>query len=250
MNDAPVLLSEVEEAVRNLKLGKSPGVDNIPAELLKHGGAEVTKSLTKLCQKIFENKIWPKDWTQSLIIPLPKKGNTKQCQNYRTISLISHPNKVMLKIILGRLKPISEELLAEEQAGFRPGRSTIEQIFNCRLLIEKHLQHKRELHHNFIDFKKAFDRVWHEGLWQVMRSFNIEEGLVKVIEELYNQASSAVLFKGCVGDFFKTTIGVRQGCILSPVLFNIFLEKIMQETVSDHNISIYRRKTLMQPTIC
>ena len=144
----------------------------------------------------------------------------------------------MLKIILNRLKPVAEELLSEEQAGFRPGRSTIEQIFNCRLLIEKHLQHQRELHHNFIDFKKAFDRVWHEGLWQVMRSFNIEEGLVQAIEALYNQASSAVQLNGSIGDFFKMSIGVRQGCILSPVLFNIFLEKIMQETLDDHHTSI------------
>ena len=111
-----------------------------------------------------ENKKWPKEWTQSLIIPLPKKGNIKQCQNYRTINLISHPSKVMLKVLLKRLKPVAEEIQAEEQAGFRPGRSTIKQIFNCCLLMEKHLQHKQELHHNFIDFKKAFDRVWHEGL--------------------------------------------------------------------------------------
>ena len=238
MHELPVLPSEVEEAIRSLKRDKSPGIDNIPAELLKHGGVAVTETLTKICQKIWEHKKWPKEWTQSLIIPLPKKGNIKQCQNYRTISLISHPSKVMLKIILNRLKPVAEELLSEEQAGFRPGRSTIEQIFNCRLLIEKHLQHQRELHHNFIDFKKAFDRVWHEGLWQVMRSFNIEEGLVQAIEALYNQASSAVQLNGSIGDFFKMSIGVRQGCILSPVLFNIFLEKIMQETLDDHHTSI------------
>ena len=69
----------------------------------------------------------------------------------------------------------AEELLAEEQAGFRPGRSTVEQIFNSRVIIEKHLQHQRDQLHNFIDFKKIFDRVWHAGLWQVLRSFNIDE---------------------------------------------------------------------------
>jgi exonuclease III len=238
LNSLPVMPSEVEEAVRSLKGDKSPGVDDVPAELLKHGGEAVSTILTTICKKIWEDKKWPKEWTQSLIIPLPKKGNLKQCQNYRTISLISHPSKVMLKVLLKRLKPMAEEILAEEQAGFRPGRSTIEQIFNCRLLIEKHLQHQRELHHNFIDFKKAFDRVWHEGLWQVMRSYNIEEGLIRVIEALYNDASSAVKLNSCIGDFFKMSIGVRQGCILSPTLFNIFLEKIMQETLDDHQTSI------------
>lgn len=236
--DLPVLTDEVREAMHSLKGGKSPGVDNVPAELLKHGGDATTKAFTTLCQKIWEEKKWPKEWAQSIIIPLPKKGNLRQCQNYRTISLISHPSKVMLRIILNRLKPIAEELLAEEQAGFRAGRSTVEQIFNCRVMIEKHLEHQRQLYHNFIDFKKAFDRVWHDGLWQVMRSFNIEEGLIQMVAALYKNASSAVLLNNQLGEFFAMTIGVRQGCLLSPILFNIFLEKIMQDTLHNHLTSI------------
>ena len=126
----------------------------------------------------------------------------------------------------------------QEQAGFRSGRSTVEQIFNCRIMIEKHLQHQRDLYHNFIGFKKAFDRVWHDGLWHVLRSFNIDEGLVKIMEALYSQASSAVLLNCQVGNFFRTSVGVRQGCLLSPVLFNLFLEKIIQEALEDHHTSI------------
>ena len=75
----------------------------------------------------------------------------------------------MLKILLNRLQPQTEEIIAEEQAGFRAGRSTTEQIFNLRILCEKHLQHQQNLYHVFIDFKKAFDRVWHEALWATMR---------------------------------------------------------------------------------
>ena len=82
---------------------------------------------------------------QSLVITLPKKGNLQQCQNYRTISLISRPSKVMLKIILNRLKPQAEKIIAEEQAGFRAGRSTTEQLFNLRILCEKYLQHQRDM---------------------------------------------------------------------------------------------------------
>ena len=155
----PILKEEVEAAVRSLKPGKSPGVDNVPAELVKHGGDETVQALTVLCRKIWDEKTWPTKWTQSLVIPLPKKGNLRKCENHRTISLISHPSKVLLRIILNRLKTKAEELLSEEQAGFRPRRSTVEQIFNCRFMMEKHLQHQRELYHNFIDFKKAFDRV-------------------------------------------------------------------------------------------
>ena len=96
-------------------------------------------------------------WTQSLIITLPKKGNLQLCQNYRTVSLISHSSKVMLKVILNRRKPQAEEIIAGEQAGFRAGRSTAEQILNLRILCEKYLQHQQTLYHVFVDFKKAFD---------------------------------------------------------------------------------------------
>ena len=97
--------------------------------------------LTEICNRIWRTGEWPTPWTQSLIITLPKQGNLQLCQNYRTISLISHSSKVMLKGILNRFKPQAEEIIAEEQAGFRAGRSTTEQIFNLRILCEKYLQH-------------------------------------------------------------------------------------------------------------
>ena len=113
---------------------------------------------TAICNKIWKTGEWPTTWTHSLVITLPKKDNLQLCQNYRTISLISHPSKVMLKIILNRLQPQAEEIIAEEQAGFRAGRSITEQIFNRRILCEKYLQNQHNLYHVFIDFKKAFVR--------------------------------------------------------------------------------------------
>ena len=148
----------MEAAVQSLKRGKSVGVDNIPAELVQAGGEDVITTLTTICNKIWQTGEWPTPWTQSLVITLPKKGNLQQCQNYRTMSLISHPSKVMLKIILNRLKPQVEKIIAEEQAGSRAGRSTTEQIFNLRILCEKYLQHQQDLYYVFIDFKKAFHR--------------------------------------------------------------------------------------------
>ena len=165
----PILWEEVEAVVKALEMGKSAGVDNIPAELVQAGEAMID-ILTTICNKIWKTGEWPTTWTQSLVITLPKKGNLQLCQNYRTISPISNPSKVMLKIILNRLQP--EEIIAEEQAGFRAGRSTTEQIFNLRILGEKYLQHQQNLYHIFIDFKKAFDRVWHEALWATMRKYN------------------------------------------------------------------------------
>ena len=113
----------------------------------------------------------------------------------------------MLKIILNRLKPQAEKIIAEEQAGFREGRSTTAQIFNLSILCEKSLQHQQELYHVFIDFKKAFDRVWHAALWATMKKYNISTNLNQVIKNLYNKATSAVLFNSSVGDWFRTTVG-------------------------------------------
>lgn len=234
--EAPILQAEVEEAVKSLNIGKSPGIDNILAELWKHGGQSITIALTHICQKIWDTKQWPQKWTQSLIIPIPKTGNSRQCQNYRTISLICHASKVMLRIILNRLRNRAEEILSEEQAGFRPKRTT-EQILNLRLLIEKHLQHQHDLYHNFINFKKAFDRVWHEGLWQVFRDYNFDNNLIQVIQALYTDSSSAVFINNNIGKPFKTSL-VRQGCFLSPVLFNVFLENIMEKALQEFHTSV------------
>ena len=152
------------------------------------------------------------------------------------MSLISHPSKVMLKIILSRLKPQAEKIIAEEQVGFRAGRSTTEQIFNLRILCEKYIQHQQDLYHVFIDFKKAFDRVWHAALWVTRKKYNISTNLIKVIKNLYNKAASAVLFNSSVGDWFgkNNSWNPTLGCLVSPTLFNIFLERIMTDALEDH----------------
>ena len=143
----PILREEVEVAVKSLKKGKSAGVDNIPLEVVKTGGKAMIDVLLIICNKIWQTGEWPTHWTQSLIITLPKKGNLQLCQNYRTIRLISHPSMVMLRTLLDRLKPQAEEIIKEEQAGFRAGRSITEQIFNLRILCEKYLQHQQSLCH-------------------------------------------------------------------------------------------------------
>ena len=102
-----------------------------------------------------------------------------------TCPIISHSSKIMLRDVVNRLKAKAEELLTEKQAGFRLGRRRTEQVFNRRVIIEKHLQHQRDLFHNFIDCKKAFDKVWHVGPWQVPRSVEIDEGLVQAIQALF-----------------------------------------------------------------
>ena len=146
-DDHSILRKEVEAAGQSLKKGKSAGVDNIPAELAQASGEAAVTAVTTICIKIRQTGEWPYPWTQSLIITLPKKTNLQQYQNYWTIILISHPNKVMLKIRLNRLKLQVEKTIAEEQAGFRT-RSTTQQLFKLRIPC---LQHQQDLYHVFMD---------------------------------------------------------------------------------------------------
>ena len=186
-------------AVQSLKKGKSAGVDNIPAELVQAGGEDVVTALTTICNKIWQTGEWPAPWTQPLVITLPKKGNLQQCQNYRTIRLISHPSKIMLKISLNRLRPQAEMIIAEEQAGFRTERSTTEQISTLRILCEKYLQHQQDIYHVSIHFKKSLGWVWHAVLLAIMKKYNNSTNLIRVIKNLYEKATSAVLFNSSIG---------------------------------------------------
>ena len=208
-DELPIIESEVVNAIKTLNEGKSPGIDNIPSELIKHGGTAIIRMLTAICQKAWVSKSWPKQWTQSLIIPIAKKGDLKKCKNYRTLILICHSSKILLTIILKRLNPQIERVLSEEQAGFRKGRSTVEQVFNCRNIIKKHLYSQNDIYHNFIDLKKAFDRVYHEGMWSALCKFGINNDIIMMIKSLYANSTSAVLLNNMAGPFFSTTVGLR-----------------------------------------
>ena len=131
------LRSEVEWAINQLPLGKSSGNDAIHGEMIKASGEEGISIYHKLCTKIWKEEKWPSEWIKAVFVPIPKKGDLQQCTNYRTIALISHASKILLKIIMKRLQRKLDEEINQTQAGFRQNRGTRDQIFNLRMLIEK-----------------------------------------------------------------------------------------------------------------
>jgi len=96
-NEPSPLLEEIKEAIKDLKIGKSPGNDQVTAEMIKYGGEKVAIFYHRLCTKIWQENIWPDEWGESIFVPIPKKGDILQCSNNRTISLISHSSKILLK---------------------------------------------------------------------------------------------------------------------------------------------------------
>ena len=213
--DEPTILeSEIRWPLNKVANGKAPGVDNIPIELLKAAGDEGAKVLTGTCQHIWATKIWPEEWKQSVFIIMPKKGDSRECANNRTIALIPHASKIIQK----RLEPIIERELPEVQAGFRHGRGCRDQITNVRWSMEKAKERQQELFFCFIDYMKAFDCVDHNTLWNGLRYLGITEHLIVLIKNLYDNQQATVRTDFGETELFSIRKGVRQGCILLPYL--------------------------------
>ena len=143
-------------------MNKTSGGDGIEAELFQVLKDDAVKVLHSICQQIWKTQQWPQDWKRSVFIPIPKKGNAKECSNYPKIALISHTSKIILKIVQARLQQYMNRELPDVQAGFRKGRETRYQIANIHQVIDK----AREFQKNicFIDYAKAFDCVEHNKL--------------------------------------------------------------------------------------
>ena len=144
----------------------------IPAELFQILKNNAMKVLHSICQQIWKIQQWPQDWKRSVFIPIPKKGNAKECSNYHTIALISHARKVMQKILQDRLQQYMNRELSDVQAGFRKGRGTRDQIANIRWIIEKAREFQKSIYLCFIDYAKTFDCVDHNTLENSSRDGN------------------------------------------------------------------------------
>ena len=225
----PLSKDEIRCAINHMKTGKSPGIDMITAEEIIASGETGVQTMYNLCRQIWEEERFPEEWRQSIIIPIFKKKDKLICDNYRGISLLCHAEKLIASVILQRIKPRTEEILSEAQAGFRQGRSTIDQLLSLRLLAEKYNEVGKDLFLCYVDFQKAFDSVWRRGLWQVMRHLGYDRKIVRLLENLYKSTRSSVRVgsAGELSNWFETLVGVLQGCVLSPLLFNIMLEVVM-----------------------
>ena len=203
-----ILYSEVEEAIRTLKRNKSPGSDGITAEMIQAGGEQLVRQIHLLCNKAWNESTIPEEWSKSILVPIPKKGDLSQCANYRTISLINHTGKIRLIILLNRSKHQLEPHFSEEQAGFRIDRSTVHQILTLRLIVEKAKRHGKKIYNCFIDFQKAFDTIKQKVIWATLRSYGIEEKMVTLLQSIYEKAQSAVRIGRYQGEWFRTNVGI------------------------------------------
>ena len=167
-----ILECEVKWALESITTNKASGGDGIPVELLQFLKDDAVKVLHSICQQVWKTQQWSQDWKRSVFIPIPKKGNAKECSNYCTIALISYTSKVMLKILQARLHQYVNCELPDVQAGFRKGRGTRNQIANVRWIMEKAREFQKNIYFCFIDNAKAFGTVDHTKLENSKRDGN------------------------------------------------------------------------------
>ena len=178
--------------------------------------------------QIWKTQQWPQDWKRSVFILVPKKGNPKECSNYCTIALISHTSKVMLKILQAWLQQYVNRELTDVQAGFRKGRGTRDQIANISWIIKKTRELQKNIYFCFTDYAKGFDCVDHNKLWKILKEMGIPDHLTCLFINLYAGQEATVRTGHGTTDWFQIGKRVRQGCILSPCLFNLYVEYIMR----------------------
>jgi CRISPR/Cas system CSM-associated protein Csm2 small subunit len=228
--DGEPTVNEVESAIRSLKNGKTPGMDRVTAETIKAGGVVLLQRLHALLTLIWRSERVPSAWKKAIIVPILKKGDSRECKNYRGISLLSIVGKVFMKIIQSRLQKHREQTSREEQAGFRPHRGCTDQIFAIRQLAEERIRCGKRTVIVFIDFKSAFDCVHRPALWRTLESEHVPQKIIQLLQASYNGSTSSVRIRNELSEEFPIQTGVRQGDVASPLLFNIVIDAIMRET--------------------
>ena len=172
--------------------------------------------LHSIYQQIWKTQQWSRDWKMSVLIPIPKKGNAKECSNYHTVALISHASKVMPQILQARFQQYMNREFPDVQAGFRKGRGTRDQIANIRWIIEKAREFQRNIYFCSIDYAKAFDCVDHNKLWKILKEMGIPDHLTFLLRNLYAGQDAIVRTRHGTTGWFQIPKGVRQAAYCHP----------------------------------
>ncbi|EYB96256.1 hypothetical protein Y032_0152g2889 [Ancylostoma ceylanicum] len=205
-------IDEIKKAVRSLKNGKTPGSDSISAKAIKAGGEVLLRRLQSLISLVWQSEVILATWERALVVPIHKKGDSRECKNYRGISLLSIVGKVFMKIIQARHQEHREQTSREEQAGFCPGRGCCDQIFVARQLMEERVRRGKQTVIAFIDFESAFDCVHWPTLWKSLEVEHVPWKIVRLLQATHNGSSSSVRIKNIL--FARETLSLRNSSTL------------------------------------
>jgi Reverse transcriptase (RNA-dependent DNA polymerase) len=222
-----VLSAEVQHAVKQMKSNKAPGDDGVVIDIIKEGGEVLYKQLSRLFTNCLKHRTIPSEWNNAIIILLHKKGDVKDINNYRPISLLSHMSKLFTKVIKNRIEKQLDVNQAKEQAGFRSGYSTTDHLQVITQLVQKSNEYELPMCFIFVDYEKAFDSVEHCGIINAIKDHQINSVYIETLINIYNSGTSVIRLDK-ESRKFPIQKGVRQGDTLSPKLFNAGLEQVFR----------------------
>lgn len=228
--NAPITREEIVNCIKSMSNGKSGGIDGVIIEMLKSSLDLIEPYLRHMYNAVLESGKYPEQWTKAILVPLHKKGSTSDLDNYRGIALLSVLGKVFSKVVNNRLVNWAEDtgIQKEEQAGFRKRYSTVDNIFVLQSLIQKYCSKKAgRFYVLYVDFSKAFDTIPHALLFYQLMSKGVHGKILKVLRSMYGSLQSSVRTPNGLTDFFKCERGTRQGCMLSPFLFSLYVGELV-----------------------
>ncbi|XP_065195778.1 uncharacterized protein LOC135827179 [Sycon ciliatum] len=221
---------ELSRAISRLTNNKAPGESGILPEMVKHAGAQFHQTLLCLIHQIWRENQVPQAWKDAELVPIPKKGDLSLCDNWRGIALLDVVGKVVGRLIQNRLQSVAERELPESQCGFRRGRSCTDQIFSVYQSVEKlyKYEHRTGGFLVFIDLRKAYDSVPRQALWCGLRTLGVPDQLVDLIASFHTGMQARVRVGDRHTDPISVNNGLRQGCSISPVLFNLYFSLVFE----------------------
>lgn len=248
----PFTICEIKKMIRKLKNGKAVGFDLISNEMIKTSAEIMLPLLTKVFNLILKTSKSPSNWKFGYIFPIyKKKGDVSDPGNYRGITVTSCLCKLFSAVLNQRLEHFisKNHILNDCQSGFRKKARTSDNIFIIKSIVNKYFNMGKKIYCCFVDFKKAFDSVWHDGLFYKLASYGINGNFLKYIKHLYSSMESCLKFPQGISNFFQVKIGTRQGDVLSPTLFNLFINDIIDQLQSVNSdpaiIDNYKVTTLL-----
>ena len=223
--DGPINIHELLKAIKGLKNGKSYGSDLIMNEMIKSAATLIEQPLLKLFNMSLESGIYPETWCRGYMVPIFKSGKKSDVNNYRPITASSCLGKLFNTVLNNRLNKFLDEnnIISWEQAGFSKGQRAADHILLLKSLIDMYKTKKKHLYACFIDLSSAFDNVWHSGLYYKLSSSGLSGKFVTLLKSMYSQLQCCIKRGDYISQYFNCTKGTRQGCVLSPTLFKIFL---------------------------
>ena len=213
--------------------------------MLKEGQSVISPFLITLANKILGTQYYPEEWSIGIITPLYKTGELDNPDNYKGIALNSCISKLFTTLLNNRLTEVIENknLLKRNQLGFRKGFRTADHMLTVKTLIDKYLSQNKKLYLCFVDFKKAYDTTWRIGLLSKLQSYGISDRFINLLYSMYSKTKSRVQLQNGLKSAFPTIIGLKQGCNLSPILFNflcmILTTFLMRSLVNQPNLQTF-----------